>query len=60
MNLATEKVSLTFDEAHTSLVQLAAAVEEAGYKLILQAEKNISSLTNDTQRLNEAFQKLKK
>ena len=69
VNLATEKVSLTFDEAHTSLVQLAAAVEEAGYKLILQAEKNISyadteknisSLTNDTQRRNEAFQKLKK
>jgi len=29
VNLATEKVSLTFDEAHTSLVQLAAAVEEA-------------------------------
>lgn len=35
VNLATEKVALSFDEQKTDLHRLATAVEEAGYKLIL-------------------------
>ncbi|MFH0989150.1 MAG: heavy metal translocating P-type ATPase [bacterium] len=35
VNLATEKVSLSFDPAKTSLEQLASAVEQAGYTLHL-------------------------
>jgi Cu+-exporting ATPase len=39
VNLATEKVSLVFDEKKTDLHALAAAVEEAGYRLHLPEEK---------------------
>jgi len=35
VNLATEKVSLSFDESKTNFEQLEKAVDEAGYKLIL-------------------------
>ena len=35
VNLATEKVALTFDPTKTDLSQLASAVEEAGYKLVI-------------------------
>jgi Cu+-exporting ATPase len=38
VNLASEKVTLAFDEGKTSLDTLAAAVSEAGYKLITPAE----------------------
>ncbi len=37
VNLATEKVTLSFDEQKTDLHKLATVVEEAGYKLILPA-----------------------
>ncbi len=36
-NLATEKVDVSFDDRRTDLRTLAAAVEEAGYRLILPA-----------------------
>jgi Cu+-exporting ATPase len=35
VNLASEKVTLAFDPTKADLVQLAAAVDEAGYKLLL-------------------------
>ncbi|MBI5215746.1 MAG: copper-translocating P-type ATPase [Ignavibacteriae bacterium] len=35
VNLATEKVTLSFNEAKTNYEQLATVVEEAGYKLII-------------------------
>jgi Cu+-exporting ATPase len=38
VNLASEKVTLAFDERKTSLDVLAAAVSDAGYKLITPAE----------------------
>ena len=40
VNLATEKVSLTYDPAATSLEQLADVVREAGYGLILPSDED--------------------
>lgn len=40
VNLATEKVSLSFDTEKTDVNALSAAVEDAGYKLILPPDKN--------------------
>ena len=40
VNLATEKVSLSFDAGKTNMNALSAAVEDAGYKLILPPDKN--------------------
>jgi len=39
VNLATEKVTLTFDPAKVRLDTLARVVDEAGYKLVVPAEK---------------------
>jgi len=36
VNLATEKVTLAFDPTKADLAQLAAVVDEAGYKLLFQ------------------------
>ena len=44
VNLATEKVSLVFDAKKTNLGVLSAAVEEAGYKLLLPEEEEKSLL----------------
>ncbi|MBI3195111.1 MAG: heavy-metal-associated domain-containing protein, partial [Ignavibacteriae bacterium] len=35
VNLATEKVTLSFDESKTNYDQLATVVEEAGYRLVI-------------------------
>jgi Cu+-exporting ATPase len=43
VNLATEKVTLSFDEQKTDLHKLAAAVEEVGYKLILPEQTDKTS-----------------
>jgi len=51
VNLATEKVSLVFDETKTSLAQLANAVDEAGYKLVLPDVR----ITNDYEFANKKF-----
>lgn len=39
VNLATEKVTLSFDPAKVQLDTLARAVDEAGYRLIVPVEK---------------------
>ncbi len=38
VNLATEKVSLSFDPAQVKIEELTSAVEEAGYKLVIPQE----------------------
>ncbi len=69
VNLATEKVSLTFDAEQISLSQIASAVEDAGYKLILPDEKsnsktqsgeNTSLSDEDAARRKAIFNTLKK
>ena len=42
VNLATEKVTLTFDPSAVELSKLAGAVDEAGYKLIVPVERQPS------------------
>ncbi len=66
VNLATEKVSLSFDEKKTDLQALSAAVHEAGYKLLLpdnEAEtlrisKNFEAAGDSHQQ--KAYERLKK
>ncbi len=70
VNLATEHVTLSIDTSHVSTTQLASAVEEAGYKLILpqpkptnQSASQTDDIVNneDTNHRNEDFyKKLKK
>ncbi|OGU32249.1 MAG: copper-translocating P-type ATPase [Ignavibacteria bacterium GWA2_55_11] len=47
VNLATEKATISYDPAQTSLETLARAVDEAGYKLILPATKPVSDAPHD-------------
>jgi Cu+-exporting ATPase len=68
VNLASEKVMLTFDATKTDLPKLAVAVEKAGYKLILTEQSNISTnetvssevSAEDESRKDQLFNKLKK
>lgn len=39
VNFATEKVTFSFDDTHTDVSKLASIIDEAGYKLVTQAEK---------------------
>jgi Cu+-exporting ATPase len=60
VNLATEKVTLTFDESKASLEQLAATVDDAGYKLALPQKEvqGEAQSTGDTKR-EKAYKKLR-
>ncbi|MFO7447741.1 MAG: heavy metal translocating P-type ATPase, partial [Ignavibacteriaceae bacterium] len=64
VNLATEKVTLSFDSDKTNLQQIAGIVEDAGYKLHIEKKENRQA--GDTQELTEeesgkqkAYKKLK-
>ncbi|MEK6651047.1 MAG: cation transporter, partial [Bacteroidota bacterium] len=46
VNLATEKVSLSFDTTRTSLDALAQAVRESGYQLVLPSKEPNSPVTS--------------
>jgi len=61
VNLATEKVSLAFDTTKTNLRALSAAVEDAGYKLLLPAgrEKSIGDESENSHQ-QRAYGQLKK
>ncbi|MFA6456172.1 MAG: heavy metal translocating P-type ATPase [Bacteroidota bacterium] len=56
VNLATEKATVKFDPAVASTSLLAAAVEEAGYKLIVENVKESS----ETSASSDSYMKLKK
>ena len=56
-NLATEQVTIRFDESKMVLPQLSNAIEAAGYKLILPRES--SADTPSSQKQNEPFQILR-
>ena len=65
-NLATERVTMSFDQGVTNLNQLAHAVEEAGYKLLLpeppagtEMRKEEDSLLHENSHQEKAYQKLK-
>ncbi len=66
VNLATEKVSLSFDEKKTNLRVLSDAVGDAGYKLLLPEEKTtasgISTIPEDDgdSHQQKAYEQLKK
>ena len=60
VNLATEKVALTFDQGIVSLEKLAAAVHEAGYVLELPAEKLSGKFTKTRSHQEEAYLRTKK
>ena len=60
VNLATEKVALTFDQDHVSLENLAAAVREAGYVLQLPVEKSSAESTKTRSHQEEAYLRTKK
>ncbi len=62
VNLATEKVSLEFDESKTDLSKLAEIVNEAGYKLDIASsdrDKNESSEIPESITEKESYKKLK-
>ena len=66
VNLATEKVTVSFDSAKADLNRLSHAVEEAGYKLVLpspgrddeSAGQRINELTSERAK-DEQFRKLR-
>lgn len=69
VNLATEKVTLSFDESKTNYEQLSTVVEEAGYKLLTPKSQisklkslEVSSLSHgETKGTNEEpFNQLKR
>ncbi|HLF20338.1 MAG TPA: heavy metal translocating P-type ATPase, partial [Bacteroidota bacterium] len=70
VNLATEKVTLSFDRTKTDLAKLASSVEDAGYKLLLPEKtpevsrvehEKTSGVSRDThdQHLQESYRRLK-
>ena len=62
VNLASERVTLSFDATRASLDQLATAVEEAGYKLLLPSptiEPAAADLAPIDIHLDKAYRKLK-
>jgi Cu+-exporting ATPase len=61
VNLATEAVSLVFDPAKTGLPALAAAVEQAGYTLVVPTADEAPSPENDLQsRQEKSFRQLRR
>jgi len=63
VNLATEKVSVSFDDRRTDMNALSAAVSDAGYKLLLPANETTalkSSEGRDDSRQHNAYDQLKK
>jgi Cu+-exporting ATPase len=48
VNLATEKVSLSFDPAKVKIEELTSAVEEAGYKLVIPQENTQKKGSGET------------
>jgi len=66
VNLATEKVALTFDDAKTNLQALSVAVSEAGYTLLLpetkvQSTGGLGTVALDaTSHQQKAYEQLKK
>jgi Cu+-exporting ATPase len=58
VNLATEKVTLTFDPTKIELPKLARAVEEVGYKLVLP--KSVTSSQKLLSSHEESYKKLKR
>ncbi len=48
VNLATDKVTVTFDQARTTLPTLAASVQDAGFTLILPAAEGVSVDAGET------------
>jgi len=56
-NLATEQVTIRFDETKTLLPQLSAAVEQAGYKLVLPQKS--TTHTEATEKQIGTFQSLR-
>ncbi|MCX6145008.1 MAG: cation transporter, partial [Ignavibacteriales bacterium] len=66
VNLATERVTMSFDQSVTNLNQLAHAVEGAGYKLLLpeppagiKTQKEEDSLFHEDSHKEKAYHKLK-
>ena len=66
VNLATEKVTLSFDAGKTDVKALSAAVEKAGYKLLLPVESSRSPGSSETPILSgdshqqQAYNQLKR
>ena len=63
VNLATEKVSLEFDESKTDLAALAQMVNDAGYKLDISSSDNKDTEANeipDNLEEKESYKKLKR
>lgn len=63
VNLATEKMNIQYDENKTSIEDIQAAVDKAGYKAIADIEKKIFSVSGMTcsscaQTIEKAVQKL--
>ncbi len=59
VNLATEKVTLTFDPTKVEFPNLARAVDEAGYKLLVPAEKPSEGRAETRGEPSEGYLKLK-
>ncbi len=60
VNLATEKVTLTFDPSKVQLDTLTRAVDEAGYKLVVPAEQPSEASTRSPSRPSEGLTTLKR
>ena len=62
VNLATEKVTLTYDPVGVKLSELARAVDEAGYKLVVpeKSEPSEGSQKTETAKPSEGFTQLKR
>jgi Cu+-exporting ATPase len=67
VNLATERVTMSFDQSVTNLNQLALAVEDAGYKLLLpeppagiKTKQEEGALFHETSHQEKAYRKLKR
>jgi Cu+-exporting ATPase len=61
VNLATEKVTLTFNEKETSLDKLASAVDDAGYHLALPKNNEVTedNISEPDRNRQAAYKKLK-
>ncbi len=60
VNLATEKVALTFDPSKVKLPELASAVDAAGYKLVVPTEESAEHHKTPTGEPTESYLKLKR
>lgn len=56
VNLATEKVTLTFDETETEIAALANAVSEAGYTLVTESETRATTADTSLESSSESRQ----